>query len=70
MTRTSKSGSSRRRVRSPQRQREEPLPEPVDVVDGIPDRSRRPATWKYVLLILLFAGWICLLVIFLVAGAL
>lgn len=41
---------------------------PVDVVDGIPDRSPRPATWKYILIGAIFAAWVGVLVYFLVAG--
>ena len=37
-------------------------PEPVNVVDGIPDRSPRPATWKTILLLAVFAAWIAILI--------
>ena len=38
-----------------------PPPEPRDVVDGVPDRTPRPAAWKYLLLALIFLLWVALL---------
>ena len=35
-----------------------PIPEPRDVVDGIPDRAARRPVWKYVLLAAAFAAWL------------
>ena len=35
--------------------------EPVNRVDGIPDRSPRPALWKYVVLAVIFLGWLAFL---------
>ncbi len=43
-------------------------PAPVDVVDGIPDRARSPARWKYVALALIFLAWIAFLIYCLLAG--
>lgn len=43
-------------------------PEPVSVVDGIPDRSARPAAWKYVLLTAVLLGWVAFLMYCAVAG--
>lgn len=43
-------------------------PEPVDVVDGIPDRSGRRAAWKYWVIILVFLAWVALLVYIQLAG--
>jgi hypothetical protein len=43
--------------------------DPVDVVDGIPDRSSRPRAWKVALLVLIFVGWVCFLVYCATAGA-
>lgn len=37
-------------------------PEPVDVVDGIPDRSGNRAAWKYVVLAVVFLAWIAFLI--------
>jgi len=54
--------------RSTHRPVEELLPEPVDVVDGIPDRSPRPARWKYVALVVVFVAWVALLVWCRIAG--
>lgn len=42
--------------------------QPVDVVDGIPDRSARRSAWKYVLLALVFLGWVAFLVYCHLAG--
>jgi hypothetical protein len=39
-----------------------PRPEPVDVVEGIPDRTIRPKRWHYLLLGLIFAAWVAFLV--------
>lgn len=43
-------------------------PEPAGVVDGIPDRSSKPAAWKYVLLAGVMLGWVAFLVYCAVAG--
>jgi len=43
-------------------------PEPAGVVDGIPDRSSKPAAWKYVLLAAGVLGWVAFLVYCAVAG--
>ncbi len=45
-----------------------PPPDPVDVVDGIPDRSPNPAVWKYVTLAVIFAVWVAFLIYCLFAG--
>ncbi|HOF18564.1 MAG TPA: hypothetical protein PK082_06615 [Phycisphaerae bacterium] len=37
-------------------------PEPVDVVEGIPDRSNRRSAWKYFLLAAIFLLWLAFLV--------
>lgn len=37
-------------------------PEPVDVVDGIPDRSANCAAWKYLVLAIVFVAWIAFLI--------
>ena len=42
---------------------------PVDVADGIPDRSARRAWWKYALLAAVFLGWVAFLVYCQLAGA-
>jgi hypothetical protein len=36
-------------------------PEPIDVVDGIPDRGARRPTWKYLLLVAIMLGWMAFL---------
>lgn len=43
-------------------------PQPVDVVDGIPDRSGRPAAWKYVFLAGAFVAWVAFLIYCAAAG--
>ena len=35
---------------------------PVDVIDGIPDRSGKARLWKYLALAAVFLAWICFLV--------
>ncbi len=59
---------------SPRRQRrtrEQPQApaEPASVVDGVPDRSPRPAAWKYVLLAVVFLAWVGFLIVCRIAGA-
>ena len=39
-----------------------PPPDPVDVVDGIPDRGTATRPWKYVLLAMIFLGWVAFLI--------
>ncbi len=52
------------------RRDEPPAPTPpVDVVDGIPDRSDKPRTWKYVLIAVIFVGWVGMLVACVILGA-
>lgn len=43
-------------------------PQPVNVVDGIPDRSPSPAAWKYVLLAGVFVAWVAFLIYCAAAG--
>ena len=38
-----------------------PPPQPLDVVDGIADRSANPAVWKYVALAAVLLGWVAVL---------
>ena len=47
---------------------EESIPEPVNVIDGVPDRSGKPAAWKYALIGLIFLAWVVFLVYCLLAG--
>jgi uncharacterized membrane-anchored protein len=35
--------------------------QPIDVVDGIADRSSRPAAWKYAALAAVFLAWVAVL---------
>ncbi len=41
---------------------------PVNVIDGIPDRSSRPAIWKYALLAVIFLAWVGFLIYCYLAG--
>ncbi len=36
-------------------------PEPIDEIDGVPDRSPHPAVWKYLLLAGAFLAWMAFL---------
>ena len=39
-----------------------PPPEPIDVVDGIPDRSPRRRLWVCLVLALVFLAWLAFLI--------
>ena len=43
-------------------------PQPVDVVDGIPDRAENPPRWKYVLIAAVFLAWLGFLIYCAAAG--
>ncbi len=43
--------------------------EPVDVTDGIPDRSPHGRGWKLLLILVAFLVWIALLIYFQIAGS-
>ena len=45
-----------------------PPPQPVDVVDGIPDRSSSRRSWKYLLLAAIFVFWMAFLIYCVYAG--
>ena len=45
-----------------------PLSEPVDVVDGIPDRAARAPWWRYGLLVVIGLAWLAVLVYCWLAG--
>ncbi len=38
------------------------MPDPMDVVGGIADRSARPRVWMFVLVGAVFVGWLCFLI--------
>jgi hypothetical protein len=44
------------------------LPEPVDVVDGIPDRAAHTPAWKLLLLAGIFLAWLAFLIYCAAAG--
>ncbi len=54
--------------RTRQRDVQAVTPEPIDVVDGIPDRSQHRSFWKYLLIGLVFLGWVAFLVYCHLAG--
>lgn len=45
-----------------------PPPEPIDMVDGIPDRAARAPLWRYLLLVAVGLAWIAVLVYCWLAG--
>lgn len=47
---------------------DEQLPEPVDVIDGIPDRASRRPRWIFVLLGGIFIAWVLFLIYVRIAG--
>lgn len=44
-------------------------PAPVNVVDGIPDRSASPRRWKYLVIAAGFVAWVALLAACAIWGA-
>jgi hypothetical protein len=48
--------------RKKSQQPQAPLLLPVDVVDGIPDRSASRPRWKLALLAMVFVAWLALLI--------
>lgn len=42
---------------------------PVNVIDGIPGRSGNLATWKYILLVIIFLAWVAFLIYIRTGGA-
>ncbi len=44
-------------------------PKPVNLIDGIPDRSPHPARWKYLTLLVVFLAWVAFLVFCRIAGS-
>ena len=45
------------------------MPEPVDVIDGIPDRSPPASWWRYAVLLAVFAAWVAFLIYVRIAGS-
>jgi len=60
---------SRRKQQRDAQARQPAVTEPVDVVDGIPDRSAKTPAWKYVVLAAVFVGIVSFLVACLILGA-
>ena len=44
--------------------------EPVDVIDGVPDRSGAPRPWKYLAAAVVFLAWVGFLIICGIIGTL
>ena len=42
--------------------------EPIDVVDGVPDRAPSSRPWQYAVLALIFAAWVAFLLYCQMAG--
>jgi hypothetical protein len=62
------SGRKRRSAKGRTAGKEQDIPQPVNRVDGIPDRSTRPALWKYLLLVAIFLAWVAFLIYCQLAG--
>ena len=60
---------SRRRQQRESQACQPAVTEPVDVVDGIPDRSAKTPAWRYVVLAAAFVGIVSFLVTCLILGA-
>ena len=60
-----RSGQARQKAPRPETR----APEPVDVVNGIPDRSASRPLWAYIVLALIFLGWLAFLVTCGIVGA-
>ena len=57
------------RKKGARKKRPADVSDPVDVVDGIPDRSGSPRLWKYVLLAAIFVVWLGVLILSAILGA-
>jgi hypothetical protein len=55
--------------RASQKQSQVPPAQPVDVVDGIPDRSPRRGKWILILLAVIFLAWMTFLVAVKILGS-
>ena len=60
--------SKRAKKQSPAKDKAPQPPQPVDVVDGVPDRAENPPKWKYFALLGIFAAWVAFLVYCHLAG--
>ncbi len=47
---------------------DEKLPQPVNIVDGIPDRREHAPKWEYILLAVVFVAWLAFLIYCAAAG--
>ncbi len=48
--------------------KKKPIPQPVDISDGIPDRADPPSRYRLLLIAIIFAGWVAFLVYCLLAS--
>ncbi len=65
----SQTGSSHSAAEPRGRARPEVVPEPKDVVDGIPDRSTKRRLWVLLVLGAIFLGWVAFLIYCRIAGS-
>jgi len=63
---------SRKRRTQPARPKETAeegqAPQPVDMVNGIPDRCQQAPKWKYIVIAVVFAAWLAFLIYCAAAG--
>ena len=45
-----------------------PPPEPIDVVDGVPDNTRNPSRWRLGVVLIVFVVWVAFLLYCLLAA--
>jgi hypothetical protein len=53
---------------STSRKESPPPPQPINVVDGVPDAAEHPSRWCLPLVLLIFAGWAAFLIYCLLAA--
>jgi len=62
--RTAKTNS----VKPQAKQSSPPPPQPINVVDGVPDAAEKPSRWRLPLVLLIFAAWAAFLIYCLLAA--
>ena len=68
MTRKRHKKTSAKPQAAPTEKSPEHISQPVNVADGIPDRKRNPSGWALPAVLIIFAGWMAILIYFLLAG--